>query len=202
MNLFGDFSRYSTIIREEHLPLLKLSLSKIPDFSWLLSDPNQAEQRLQGDLIPDFPTVFLDEQATPRSKDFTVMLLNNTCDLPDGRVDFVTAAPVVDFQKYLAFEREKRGEDSLRGYAEAIRRNDITELMYLPPFGEFGQGGLVLLHLVCSVSTRLYLNTLRRSGRVASFTQMGFYFLLIKLTTHIARPESTEVQRTTAASAL
>ena len=127
------------------------------------------------------------------------MILNNSCDLPEGRVDFVTVAPVVDFNKYLEFERTKRGATaSLQGYAEAIRKNDKTELFYLPAFNDFPYGAIVLLHLVCSVSSQVYQDALNHGSRMASFTQPGFYFLLIKLTTHLARAESREVERTNA----
>jgi len=195
MTMFGDFSRYTTIIPEEHQPALQRNLTRIPDFSWLLSEPHPSLERLQGDLIKEFPTVFLDDAATPRSRNFTVMLLNNTCDLPDARLDSVTAAPVIDFQKYLQFEAKRRTPESLQSYADSIRRNDKTELFYLPKFGEFENGALVLLHMLCSVSAHIYHQALAAEKRVASFTQTGFYFLLIKLTTHVARAESAEVVR-------
>lgn len=209
MSSLDDFSRYARIIPEEHLPALARNLKRIPDFSWLISRPHAEIERLQGDLLVDFPTVFLDEAGAPRSRQFTVMILNNTCDLPDDRLDSVTAAPVVDFNNYLTFERERRFrdktnvgdlerqriEDSLQEFGRILRNNDKTEILYLPPFSEFTHGALVLLYLVCSVSARLYHDALGQSRRVASFTQTGFYFLLIKLTTHLARAETTEVGR-------
>jgi hypothetical protein len=209
MSPLDDFSRYATIIPEEHLPALQRNLKRIPDFSWVIGRPHENFARLQGDLLKDFPTVFLDEGGAPRSREFTVMILNNTCDLPDDRLDFVTAAPVVDFNNYLEFERERRFrgkssaedsekrriEDSLQEFGRVLRNNDKTEILYLPSFSEFTHGALVLLHMVCSVSARLYHDALRHSRRVASFTQTGFYFLLIKLTTHLARAETIEVVR-------
>jgi hypothetical protein len=197
MNPSGDFSRYATIIREEHLPALKEGLSKIPDFSWLLSKPHAEIERLQGDLVADLPAVVIGDDGTARTRSFTTMVMNNTCDLPKSRIDFITTAPVVDFQKYVEFEKTKRDENSLKNYVEAIRRNEKTELFYLPPFGEFSNGALALLHLACPVSASLYHQALKNKHRKASFTQIGFYFLLIKLTTHIARPETSEVVRST-----
>jgi hypothetical protein len=195
MSGLEDFSRYTRIIAEEHQSALKASLKRIPDFSWLLGEPHSTISRLQGDLFREFPTVFLDDKAMPRSKKFTVMVLNNTCDLPDNRLDFVTVAPIVDFQEYLRFEEPRRSTQSLTDYAKSIRSNDKSELLYLPKLAGFEEGALVLLHLVCSVSSKVYQEAVRSGQRVASFTQTGFYFLLIKLTTHIARPESGEVIR-------
>ena len=204
-----DFSRFAKIIPEEHLPALANNLKRIPDFSWVIDIPHAEFERLQGDVLSNFPTVFLDERGEARSREFTVLVLNNTCDLPDDRLDFITAAPIVDFNKYLEFERERqfrdkntlehsekrRIEDRLQEYGRVLRNNDKTEILYLPPFSEFTHGALVLLHLVCSVSARLYHDALRQGRRVASFTQTGFYFLLIKLTTHLARAEGVEVVR-------
>jgi len=202
-----DFSKYTRIIPKEQIPALTRDLKKVPDFSWLLVQPHPEIERLQGDLLKDFPTVILDDKANPRCRDFTVLILNNTCDLPDDRLDFVAAAPVVDFNKYVEFERtrrlknvtadsdKRRAEDSIQELARTLRANNKTEILFLPRFGEFEQGALVLLHLVCSVSMHVYREALRRGQRLASFTQTGFYFLLMKLTTHIARAETTQVVR-------
>lgn len=195
MSVLLDFSRYANIIPEIQQEPLSRSLRKIPDFSWLLADPHPTEPRLQGDLLKDFPTVILDEQCSARTADFTVMILNNTCDLPDDRLDAITAVPIVDFEQFLRAESGERSEASLQNYASSIRKNEITELFYLPPFLGFPSGGLALLHLACSVSNALYHRALQEGRRVASFTQVGFYFLLIKLTNHIARPETNEVVR-------
>jgi len=42
---------------------------------------------------------------------------------------------------------------------------------------------------------KLYEEALTERRRLASFSQNGFYFLLIKLTNHIARMETAEVAR-------
>jgi hypothetical protein len=199
MTVAVDFSRYANILPEEHQEPLSRNLRRIPDFSWLLGAPHPSAERLQGDLILDVPTVFLDQTAVPRTHNFTVMVLNNTCDLPDDRLEVVTVVPVVDFAEFLTSQRnEGRSDASLHGYAEAIRRNDITELFYLPPFGSFLGGGLGLLQFACSISQSVYLKAVNEGRRAASFSQIGFYFFLIKLTTHIARPETPEVIRLSA----
>src|ERR1041385_4964193 len=123
-----DFSRYTRIIPKEHIPALSRDLKKIPDFSWLLGQPHREIERLQGDLLKEFPTVVLDDDAKPRCRDFTVMILNNTCDLPDGRLDFVTAAPIVDFNKYLEFERTRRSQGKTTENERKRVEDSIQEL--------------------------------------------------------------------------
>src|SRR6266480_2114490 len=168
-----DFSKYTRIIPKEQIPALSRDLKKIPDFSWLLGEPHREIERLQGDLLREFPTVVLDDQGKPRCQNFTVLILNNTCDLPEGRLDFVTAAPVVDFNKYIEFERNRRlsgiasdpdknrVEDSIQELARVLRHNTKTEILFLPRFANFEHGALVLLHLVCSVSSQIYREALR-----------------------------------------
>lgn len=190
-----DLSKYHQIIPSEHHPALQRDFSRIPDFTWLLSAPHPSEGKLQGDLLRDFPTVYLGKDEKVLSHRFTVMLLNNTCDLPEGRLDMVTVVPVVDFQKYVEFEGRSRSPESLRGHTDSIMKNEVTELFYLPSFGEFKEGALALLHQACTVSVSIYEEALRKEKRAASFTQSGFYFFLIKLTTHTARAETREVQR-------
>jgi hypothetical protein len=193
-----DFSRYSRIIPEEHHAGLERGLRSVPDFGWLLSAPHQSQDRLQGDLLADFPTVFLDNKEQARTHRFTVLVLNNTCDLPDRRLDFVTVAPVLNFEHYVHFEKRRRPLVSVEGYASDLRRNRISELFYLPPFDGFSGGGVALLHLACSVSSEVYQTAVASRKRVASFTQVGFYYFLMKVTTHLTRPESDEVVRTAA----
>jgi hypothetical protein len=195
MNPNVDFARYAKIIPSEHVPALKRGLAQIPDFAWLITKPHPEIERLQGDVLRDFPTVYLDDTGASRSRRFVVMLLNNTCDLPDDRIDFVTVAPLVDFSAFVESQKEKRSAASLHDFAAAIRRNEVTELFYLPPVAGFPAGALVLLHLACSVSSKLYRQVLSSGSRIASFTQTGFYYLLIKLTNHIARAESREAVR-------
>ncbi len=195
MNPLDDLSRYGNVIPHEHLPALGRDLKRIPDFSWVLSSPHPSEKYLQGDILSDFPTVFLDPTGAPRQRRFTVMVLNNTCDLLEGRMDFITAAPIVDFNSFILSEKKRRTPVSVESFAHAIRKNDKTELLYLPPFDTFPQGGLVFLHLMCSISSKLYQDALRNGNRIASFSQTGFYFLLMKLTIHLTRMESNEVLR-------
>lgn len=188
-----DFSSYGGLLPEERIGGLKRCLKRIPDYSWMLVQPHPTEDRLQGDILIECPTVYLGPKGEVRSRVFPVMVLNNTCDLPDDRLDNVTVVPLVDFEQYLQFEGKRRNAESLVGYADAIRRNDKTELFYLPNMPGFSKGALAMLDKACSISAELY--RAHNGRRLASFSQTGFYFFLIKLTNHIARAETKEITR-------
>ena len=182
-----DFSRFAKIIPEEYLPALANNLKRIPDFSWLIHIPHAEIARLQGGVPSNFPR-YVPTRSCGAFAGIHGFGLNNTCDLPDDRLDFITAAPIVDFNMYLEFERERqfrgkngledsekrRLEDRLQEYGRVLRNNDKTEILYLPPFSDFSHGALVLLYLVCSVSVKLYHEALGRAGGSHRLRRLDF----------------------------
>ncbi len=188
-------ARQSGVIPPENVAPLLSRLSEAPDFNWLLTQPHKTQARLQGDLLDDFPLALVGPDGSPRCKRFTVLVLNNTCDLQPLRSEFVTVAPVFSFSDFSRFIREKRGENRAANYLADVKRNKVFELLWLPPFGPFSSGAVVYLDRIGAVASSIYESAIAASKRFASFSQSGFYFLLIKLTKHLARPESEEVLR-------
>lgn len=189
-------ARQSGVIPPEKISSLIATLKKVPDFSWLLSDPHPSEQRLQADLLKDFPVALIAHDGAVRSKRFAVLILNNTCDLQPNRSRFVSVAPVLDFEEFAKVEISKRGQNGAQSYLHDIRSNRVFELLWLPPFHTFRAGGIVFLDRLSSAAITIYEQSLTHGARLASFSQNGFYYFLIKITTHLARAESSEVQRT------
>jgi hypothetical protein len=196
-----DFSKYSEIIPKEHISALSRDLSKVPDFSWLLTSVDNSG--LQGDILGDFPLCLCGGDEKPRASKSTVMILNNSCDLPHDRLSVVTVVPVYDFDSYIQSERARRQaesgegnvEESLVGYVREVRSNNVSEIMYLPEFSGFKNGAVAFLHYPCSVAKSVYEKKMEGEGILVSFTQTGFYFLLMKLVNHLARMESSDVSR-------
>jgi len=169
---------------------------KVHDFRWLLTTPNQWEQRLQGDIHAEFPVAFVAADGRAVSKFLPVLILNNTCDLQPNRSKTVNVAPVLDFGQFAEREVSSRGERRARSYLHDIRSNRVLELLWLPPFHTFKDGGIVFLDRLSSAAFTIYERSLDTQARLASFSQNGFYYLLIKITSHLARAESSDVQRT------
>jgi hypothetical protein len=101
MSLEGS-AQLSGVVQPGHLPSLLSRLRSLESYSWLITTPNAAIDRLQGDFLRDFPTVFLGPRNSVLQKPFTVMLINNTCDLVEGRSGFVTVAPGFYFPSFMA----------------------------------------------------------------------------------------------------
>ncbi len=185
----------TTVVPPEKVASLLAALRKVPEFGWLLTPPNLGEKRLQGDIHADFPVAVIAPGGKAVSKNLAVLILNNTCDLQPNRSAFVNVAPVLDFEQFSRVEIARRGEDGARSYLHDIRSNRVFELLWLPPFDAFKQGGIVFLDRLSSASSSIYEQSLNNNARLASFSQNGFYYFLIKITSHLARAESAETVR-------
>jgi hypothetical protein len=194
---FEEAARGSGIIPDSKVSSLLSSIRKIPDFTWVLTSPHPTDPRLQGDLLKDFPVAIVDSAGEALCKRFVVIVLNNSCDLEPKRSQFVTVAPVLDFFAFSNYSINKRGEDKAKSYLRAVRENQVHEILWLPPVSEFKDGAVVFLDRVGAVSAKLYEDAIGGRRHLASFSQNGFYFLLIKLTNYIARTESQDVVRET-----
>ena len=192
---FEEAVKGSSVVQEEHKETLVSNLRKIPDFSWLTGLPHQSFDRLQGDFFSSFPIVYLRPNGGVLQNRKTVMVINNTCDLPPGRNTMVTVAPVFDLEKFLILQTGKRTPDALADYERDVRHNQICELLYVPHLQDFPNGAIIRLDRMCSVASDFLESAVQNGSRIASFTQNGFYVLLMKLTYHLTRTESSEVTR-------
>jgi hypothetical protein len=188
-------ARQSGVIPPQRVDSFISCLKSPSDYSWLLTVPHPTETRLQGDLFCDFPFAIVDHDGNPKCSRFTVLVLNNTCDLQPSRSNFVTAAPVLDFGSYSQSIVKKRGGNKAANFLKDVMANKVFEILWLPAFGAFRDGAVVLLDRIGAISIDVYESALANNRRIASFSQNGFYFFLIKITKHLARPESDEVIR-------
>jgi hypothetical protein len=187
--------RRSSVIPKEKQESLISDLRRIPDFSWLVGAPNPHVEKLQGDFLASFPVCYINSKLEPAVARKSVMIINNTCDLPDGRGSFVSVAPVIDFKKYIESQAGKRTTESLRNHEADLRKNQISELFFIPQITGFADGAIVMLNKICSVPASFLNEAVSNGARIGSFTQNGFYVLLIKLTHHLTRRESEDVSR-------
>lgn len=192
---FERAARESGVVRPEHVDALLRSLAR-RDFAWLVCDPSQTEERLQGDLMREMPIAVIRDDGNAHLRRSVVMVINNVCDLQAGRSEFMTLAPVHDFKKFAEWMLSKDREKA-KTYLESVRANKIDEFIYIPNCPQLVNGGVVRLDLMSSLSAIVYENAIAEKRRCASLTQNGFYFLLMKVTHFLARPESLEIVRQT-----
>lgn len=113
------------------------------------------------------------------------ILLSNTCDARhDDRVLFAPGYRIDLFN------------DQDASYRDALQRNTIFELVFLPDVPEYG--ALIFdLTQTTSLPRRAVAGRIQNgaSRRVTSLTRFGWYLLIAKLTIFLLRPETGELER-------
>jgi hypothetical protein len=189
----NDFGRLAALAAESGIiPEGKieefLRCLKQRDFSWLVTDPSTQEQRLQGDVFDRIPIFLLNPEGKLLCREVRAMVLNSACDLEPRRSEILTFAPVQSFQK---FAKTMEGQDKVhaRSFLESVRTNEVNELLYLPSCPQLSSDAVVYLNQMNLVPGVEYEKALDEKRRVASLTDNGYYFLLMKLTRFFVRPQ-------------
>lgn len=135
----------------------------------------------QGDIVRDLTFSLPGEDARTRRSIAPGMLLSHSCDLDND--EYVTCAPVYPFS---VFEANK-------GLAGSLRRNEIASRLFIPAVSKFGERVVDFAHAQPFRAAYLLNRTDRQPEfRETSFTSLGYYFLLAKLTIHYMRPQTAD----------
>ena len=190
-----EAAKHAGVIPESNLNAFLEYLVQYPGLPKILGAPHETEKRLQGDLFNALPCVHVNERGEAKVATFVVAVINNTCDLEPGRSKFVNVAPVFDFAAYGRSVIASRGEASAQGFLANVRANRVNELLFISECPGYSNGVIVMLDHISSISSKLYEEALAANGRIASFSQKGFYVFLLKITKFLARAEPAEVIR-------
>jgi hypothetical protein len=191
----GDaLSKAAKIIPEAKRESFASYLRNLPKTPGLVDRPHRTEERLQGDIFRRLPICILDATGSPKVADFAVTVLNNTCDLQPARRPYVNISPVYDFFAFREQMEKEMGQRAAQ-YLSDVTENRVDRFFYVENCPEFQAGAILDFSKVTTVSTELYEAALRDGTRCASFTQNGFYILLLKMTNYLARAETPDVAR-------
>jgi hypothetical protein len=170
----------------DHIRPFAQQLKQFPtEYEKWVYAPSLPADIYQGDLFARVPFVALDDEGDVIRRESQGMLVSNTCDAQPGQGEFVLVAPVIDLEDYRE-HNELQGE-ALENHIRALTENKISQLMYLPETQQT-RGAFVDFGNITSASLRFF-HSQRGPIRLASLSQCGHYFLLIKLAYHLCRPE-------------
>ena len=150
---------------------------------------------LQGDAWRGF-AVFRPELA--RLQPCVGFVLSNSCDVsPENKRALpvrAAFAPLVSVEKYIALLSGLKPAAMVQAQLDALRRQEVTSVMYLPPppGGEFGES-LALLDDLHSEYVHAFLGSESRQ-RMFRLSQAGHYVLLLKLAIHFTRVQDGAVR--------
>lgn len=143
----------------------------------------------QGDGINDLPIIHLPGIEIKESK---ALVVSNTCDIDLANVrkfdSNIVYAPILNLDKYQTGLRTSAvySATEITTHINDIRQQRITQIFYLPQFGDFPESFVLLDNLV-SLTSKHYARARLGEHRMFSLSQYGHYLFLYKLSIHFTR---------------
>lgn len=145
----------------------------------------------QGDALNDMPVVNLPD---PIIKETLSIVLSNTCDLDlTNKRAFssqICYAPIFNLEKYInSLKKLKKFKDpaSLNQHINLIKKQYITQILYLPIGGNLDYEGIVFLDRINNCHNTFINREQLSSKRLFTLSNYGFYLLLTKISIHFSR---------------
>jgi hypothetical protein len=163
-------------------------LSKFPEnYAFYLSNAAWAEQLLQGDGWRGFVAINF---TTGEQKTVSGVIVSNSCDIaPDNVRDLpanVLFSPLIELSRYADQLRAVgKSAEQIASLLEAIRKQRVTSMFYLPEHPGICRESIILLHDIHAHPLPNFLGTERTC--LFTLNQFAFYLFLIKLSIHFAR---------------
>lgn len=176
----------------DHIKPFAEQLKQFPkDFEKWVYASSPAADTYQGDVFAILPFAHVDDDGDVVRADHVGMVISNTCDIQIDQSAFVVVAAVIALDDYRK-QSELKGEE-LENHIRAVVDNKLSQIMFLPETQGFGSA-LVDFGNVCSISTQ-HFHATAREKKIVSLSQYGHYFLLVKLSYHLTRPEAADAKR-------
>lgn len=146
----------------------------------LATTPN-AIDIIQGDVIGPLKFYSINEQGELSERESLALVLTNTCDIEnDGQIILCPCYSEQDF--FRIFPHINTSELKLNRFGSFFYIYRTANESFISDFSEFGNYSTDLIRkLLNDVSIKRYV----------TLTQIGWYFLIAKLTYHFMRPEDS-----------
>ncbi|MDD4969490.1 MAG: hypothetical protein PHT07_08685 [Paludibacter sp.] len=190
---FDDIENYlPKYLSEDSYQKLLTAVKQFPEnidqriYSNILNDYNSI---LQGDCISNMPVVNL---PILKIGNVDCIILSNSCDnFPDHQRYFptrLTYAPIFNLNKFInkAKEQFELTSDQITGYLSSIKRQEITQILYLPKIENKLEESIVFFDRInnCSIED---IDSDIKNTRKFSLSDYGFYLFIVKLSIHFSR---------------
>ena len=120
------------------------------------------------------------------------MVISNSCDISPQNIRFfrskVVYAPMLKLESYRnMLRREGVRENDINAHIESIRRQEITQIFFLPARGRLEQDRFVLLDRLISCDSDFIDRDTVPNYRLFSLSDYGHYLFLVKISMHFCR---------------
>lgn len=186
---------------EIYLPKYLSASSKQALFEGLRQFPTNIDDRLftdrlkderiiyQGDGIQGLPFLIMPEG---KAHQVDALIISNSCDIDIKNVRLfrskVAYAPILKLENYRnMLLREGSQETEVANHVEAIKRQEITQIFFLPAYGRLKENSFVLLDRLISCDNEFIDRNALHDSRLFTLSDYGHYLFLTKLSIHFCR---------------
>ncbi len=184
------------------LPKYLSSESERELFSSLKNFPENIDYRLytnylekeenifQGDGIKDLLVINLPQTNI---RPAPCMILSNTCDIdPQNKRLFssqIVYTPIFNLNKYRSrlLSNSSKTKQQIDDHIQAIKRQEITQVFYLPSIYDCLDDSIVFFDRICSCSNKYVSRANLKNQRLFTLSDYGAYLFLLKISIHFTR---------------
>lgn len=142
----------------------------------------------QGDGLEGLLIIKLPDTSIALAKG---LILSNSCDInPENERLFDASlcyAPIFSFPAYLQSLRTNFEKDKVDAHEQAIRRQAITQIFFLPQGGKLDNDAIVFLDRIISVANDTVERETLADRRLFTLSDFGAWLLTLKLSIHLCR---------------
>jgi hypothetical protein len=184
-----------------YLPKFLSADSKRALFEGLRQFPDNIDDRLytnrlrddpivyQGDGIQNLPFLIMPEM---KARQVAAIIISNSCDIdtknPRNFPSKVVYAPMLKLESHRSMLiRKGVSEPEINSHIESMRRQEITQVFFLPAQGLLKQDSFVLLDRLISCDNEFIDRNILHESRLFSLSDYGHYLFLVKISMHFCR---------------
>lgn len=147
-----------------------------------------ADYLLQGDGIAEMPYLMFPDD---RKGKVPALLLSNTCDMSvDNKRMYpsrIMYAPIISLEKFESKLRTKYPDERVDALVNAIKKQHISQILYLPKGCNLSYEAIVFFDRAISVPISSELVKEMCQGKLFTLSNFGFYLFLLKISIHFTR---------------
>lgn len=203
LNLNDHSFLIPSYLLEESKEALKQALKNFPSPTKpekFYAESNNTSLFYQGDGIFEIPFFSLDENGNATVKYYDGMVLSNTCGIDPSNVKsyetYINIAKILNLNEFTNYLVEQGvSKDKVESLKTDLKENRINNFIYIPGFirNEFEYpDSIVQIDQISSIPLKkIYegydLEYKNKGDRIFSFSNYGFYVLIVKLSVFFSR---------------
>jgi hypothetical protein len=191
---------------QKYLPQYLSAPSQHQLFDELRNFPENIDKRLYSESLLEKENIFQGDGIARMlvsnlpSKEFREMpaiVLSNTCDIDienkrlfPSRIVYAPIFLLVKYRNMLIEEFVKTGKNSINSinaHISAIKRQEITQILYLPQGGRLSDDSIVFLDRLNNYPADEIEAGFVKYNKLFTLSNYGFYLFIIKLSIHFTR---------------